>query len=499
MKLPESYYNPLTLVGGVLAGSTVVVITFSMLAIRIFGIGGSYSGLFIYLILPIFLIAGLILIPIGIVRRARKIKSEGGAPVAKAFKIDLNNKQHFNAAVIFVVSTIVFLLLTGLGSYQAFHYSESNEFCGLLCHKVMEPEYVAYQESAHSRVMCVECHVGEGAEWYVKSKLTGLYQVYAVLAKVYPKPIPTPIESLRPARETCEHCHWPQKFYSDRLVNEKHYLADYDNTEWNITLKMKLGAGHSSQALNEGIHWHVNPDVQIEYISTSEKRETLPWVRYINKATGDTTVYKDIYEDLDDSAMDTLEMRVMDCMDCHNRPSHNYKAPQDFVDDLMANGRIPKELPDIKMMAMSVLNTPYPTKDTARMMINTGIQEYYESAYPEVLAENASLVEQAKEGIWEGYTGNIFPGMNASWDGYPNHIGHVVFNGCFRCHNGNHKSEDERVISRDCNLCHVILAQGTEENYTTASINENLEFEHPVDIDQAWKEYTCTDCHRYLY
>jgi hypothetical protein len=89
--------------------------------------------------------------------------------------------------------------------------------------------------------------------------------------------------------------------------------------------------------------------------------------------------------------------------------------------------------------------------------------------------------------------------MNASWDAYPTHIGHSEFNGCFRCHNGNHESEDGRIISRDCNLCHSIIAQGDTASFERAYLDESLEFRHPVDIDGAWKEMACTDCHRYLY
>jgi hypothetical protein len=400
---------------------------------------------------------------------------------------------------LFIAGSVLFLLLTAIGSYKAFHYTESIEFCGTLCHKVMEPEYVAYQGSSHSRVTCVECHVGDGAGWYVKSKLSGLYQVYSVLFHKYPTPIETPIHSLRPARETCEECHWPEKFYSYNLHNQKYFLADTANTEWNILLKMKIGSENSALGLVQGVHWHINPNVQVDYISSSEKRESLPWVRYINKATGDTTVYLDIYETPDQSAMDTMELRLMDCLDCHNRPSHQFLPPQKFVDDLMASGRIPVELPEVKSLAMQVFNTSFTDRDSGSALIRESVHDFYNSGYPEVVAGHPELIEEAIDGFLAGYNRNIFPEMKASWDAYPSHIGHTEFNGCFRCHNGNHESEDGKVISRDCNLCHTILAQGSAENYQTTSIDIPLEFKHPVDIDEAWKEMACSDCHRYLY
>lgn len=499
MKLPNSYYNLLTMVGSMIAGISAAIIVFSMIAHILFDTGGSYAGILIFIVLPIFLIIGLILIPVGMSRQAKKLRrgEEGGR--GKWVVIDLRDPKQWNAMALFIASTVVFLILTGIGSYQAFHYTESNEFCGTMCHEVMEPEWTAYQDSPHSRVACVECHVGDGAEWYVKSKLTGLYQVYSVLLNKYSTPIETPVHSLRPARETCEECHWPEKFYSFRLRNIRNYLADSANTEWNIQLKMKLGPEHQSKGLAEGIHWHINQDVEIDYIASDRRREYIPWVRYINRATNDTVIYEDIYEALEPSAMDTLEWRVMDCLDCHNRPSHNYLPPQEFVDELMAAGTISPDLPEMKLLAMQLFSQEFSDRDTGNLLIQSGVREFYEQHYPEVFEEKAALIEEAAQGLVAGFSKHYFPSMKVSWDAYPNHIGHSEFNGCFRCHNGNHQSEDGRIISRDCNLCHSILGQGSEQAYATVSINESLEFKHPVDIDQAWKEMACSDCHRYLY
>lgn len=499
MKFPTSFYNPLSLFGAILASVNFFIILFFLVAMSLFNFGGSYLGLFTYIVLPVFLIIGLILIPIGMVRRTRKLLLVAKGGPVKGIKLDLNDKKHWNAIAIFVFVTFLFLFLTGIGSYEAFHYTESNEFCGLLCHKVMEPEYVAYEGSSHSRVDCVECHVGTGANWYVKSKLSGLYQVYSVLTKKYPTPIPTPVKNLRPARETCEKCHWPGKFYSYRLRNEKHFLADSINTEWNIQLKMKIGPEHSAMGLSSGIHWHINQDVKIEYISSTEDREYLPWVRYVDLATGDTIIYNDIYESLDKAAVDTMEVRTMDCIDCHNRPSHHYLPPQEFTDMLMASGDIPADLPGVKTLAMEVLNSPFDNRDTARLWITNRTYKYYEENFPDVISGNKDKVDKALEAILKGYARNIFPEMGASWDVYPNHIGHVEFNGCFRCHNGNHEADNGDIITRDCDACHTILAQGTSTSFESVEINSSLQFRHPTDIGEAWKEYACTECHRYLY
>ena len=475
MKLPRSYYNPISLLGSILASVSALVIFFFMISMTFFnkeGASGSYVGIFIYIVLPVFLLIGLILIPVGMSRRAKRIKREGeGSEVARVV-LDLSNQRHWNAVGLFIVVTILFLLLTGIGSYKAFHYTESNEFCGTLCHKVMEPEYTAYQQSPHSRVTCVACHVGEGAEWYVKSKLSGLYQVYSVTFKKYPY----------------------------NLRHEQNYLADSANTEWDLMLKLKIGSESSAKGLVEGVHWHINPNVKVEYIASDTKREYLPWVRYVNRETNDTVVYQDIYQSLDQEAMDTLELREMDCLDCHNRPSHQFQPPQKFIDEMIASGDIPVELPEVKSLAMQVFNyNTFTDRDSGAMIIRESVADFYESNYPEIAEENPQLIDQATEGFLAGYNKNFFPEMKANWDAYPNHIGHMEFNGCFRCHNGNHESGDGSVISRDCDLCHTILAQGEIDDYQTTSINDPLTFRHPVDIDEAWKEMACTDCHRNLY
>ncbi len=482
-----------------MASISLFIIVFCLVAMSIFDFGGSYIGLLVFIIIPIFLILGLILIPIGMIRRSKKIKRAQDGKTLKGIKLDLTNKRHLNTIGLFVFVTFLFLFLTGIGSYEAFHYTESNEFCGLLCHTVMEPEYVAYQGSAHSRVSCVECHVGTGADWYVKSKLSGLYQVYSVMFNKYPKPIPTPIHNLRPARETCEECHWPGKFYSYRLHTEKHYLADSLNTEWNLQLKMKIGPEHSSDGLSGGIHWHINENIRIEYIALSSDRQAIPWVRYIDMQKGDTIVFSDIYDTLDEIAIDSMEIRTMDCLDCHNRPSHNYLPPQEFTDQQIASGMISRDLPGIKLLSMEIYNTPFSNKDTASIEIRDLVYTYYKENYPLLFENMKDDIESSVKGLVESYKKNIFPEMNASWDAYPANIGHVVYNGCFRCHNGNHESSTGQIITRDCDACHTILGQGRPEAYETVEINSSLEFKHPVDIEQAWKEMACSDCHRYLY
>lgn len=498
MKLPASANNKITIIGSVISIASFLLIIILFLVSSFIVKGTPYLGIFDLMVLPGVLIFGMLLIPLGMylnVRR-RRLKKKEISP--KWLIVDLNDSRQRNAFFIFIIGTILFLILSGIGSYEAYHFTESVKFCGLTCHKVMEPEYTTYQISTHARVACAECHVGSGASWYVKSKLSGLYQVYSTIFHKYPQPIPTPISSLRPARETCEKCHWPQKFYPYKLINEKHYLADEKNTEWDLALSMKIGASLSSEGLTEGIHWHINPNVRIEYKATAD-RETIPWVKYINLATHDTTIFKDTKDTTDEKAIDSLATRLMDCMDCHNRPSHNYLVPQKFIDNELAAGEISTSLPEIKSVAMKLFNDTYPTVDTAEMTIRSTIKAFYKDKYPEIALAKSGLIDQAINGTIKGYRQNIFPYMKASWDAYPDHIGHIEYKGCFRCHNNTHSNARGKIISKDCNLCHNIMLQGKPDSLQVSLFNQALEFKHPVDIKESWKEYLCSECHRNLY
>jgi hypothetical protein len=495
LKLPLSVYNWTTIIGATIALISLFMIVFLFIISAFIQQGSSYLGLIIYIVLPALLIAGLILIPVGMFFKHRREKSavektKPGWPV-----IDLNTERNRNAFIIFSVGTTVFLLMSAIGSYEAFTFTESVEFCGTICHRVMQPEYTAYQNSPHAKVACVECHVGSGANWYVRSKLSGLYQVYAVAFNVYPTPIPTPISNLRPARETCEHCHWPSKFYGEKLTVMKYYLADSANTPWQINMAVKIGPSHSAYGLREGIHWHINPDVKIEYMATDPQRQTIAMVRYTNRRTGAVTVYEDEDQKLSQRERDSLGVRTMDCIDCHNRPSHNYLPPQVFIDQAIEAGRIPWSLPMIKRVSMDLIAKEYGTTDSAHQAIGQGIEEFYRTTYPVLYAQSRSEIRSAAAAVNAEYSKNIFPEMKVRWSAYPSNLGHMEFNGCFRCHNDRHRSADGKVISKNCNLCHSIYAQGNPAQLTMKPLNEPMEFQHPVDIGDAWKDALCTSCH----
>ncbi len=498
MKFPKSFYNWMSISGFIIALNSLVLILILFILSLTSMTGNTYLGVFIYMVLPAFLIIGLLAIPVGMLWvKKRRYEIEG---TDRWPRLDLNNKDHRSTFIKVAVITFFFLIASAMGSYQAFTYTESVEFCGKLCHKVMAPEHTTYMNSPHAKVACVECHVGEGADWYVKSKMSGLYQVYSVLFNKYSRPIATPLENLRPARETCERCHWPEKFYATKLRNERRYLADTNNTEWNMSMMMKIGPSYSAMGLKEGIHWHINKDFKIDYIATSRDRESIPWVRLTNLKTGEVKIFEDEEAPLDAKAKDTLAIRSMDCMDCHNRPSHLYKSPQVYVDNAIVSGQIPKDIPFFKYAVMQALKLPFKTTPQAMSFIHDTIITIYKADYPDVYTKESSRIEKAIKVIQTEYAKNAFPEMGVESSKYLNHIGHLESMGCFRCHSDKHKTTKGEVIKKDCNLCHTFIAQGPTGKMDYTSVNQSLEFVHPVKLrNDAWKTGFCSECHKNLF
>ena len=494
-KLPRLVYNPLSGVGAALA----LVCGLAMLALLVVGTlvepaSNPYFGIFIYAVLPLFLGLGLLLIPIGMWRERRR-RRRPGASGPRWPAIDLNRPAHRNALLIFVLGTVLFLVVGSAGTYGAYHYSESVEFCGTTCHAVMEPEYTTYQSSPHARVACAECHVGSGASFYVKSKLSGAYQVYAAAFDKYPRPIPTPIESLRPAQDTCEHCHWPQNIYGAQQKQFNHYMYDDGNTHWPINLLIKTGGGDPQSGQTAGIHWHMNIGVKVEYVARDSERQVIPWVRVTDKRTGRVTVYQTSDNPLTEAELAAAQPRVMDCMDCHNRPSHIFRSPDESIDDALLVGEVPADLPGVKGALVEAMAAEYATKDEALREIANRVTAHYRKNQPQVAAQRSGDLDRAIGAAQNAYARTIFPAMKAQWSAYPTNIGHFNSVGCMRCHDGGMQSAEGVALTNDCRACHTILAQGSGERAQVATTAEGLDFEHPEDIGDAWRDMSCHECH----
>ena len=453
--------NAVTLVGAVLTTSAALTMIGAWIldAVRERPLH-PYAGIVLFLILPGVFVFGLILIPIGALWRRRTLKARGELP-AEYPAIDLRHGLLRRGLAMVGAATFLNVALLSAATYQGVSYMDSTEFCGLTCHSVMAPEFAAFKDSAHSRVGCVECHIGPGAPWFVRSKLSGTRQVFAVTFKTYSRPIPSPVKHLRPARETCEHCHWPQKFHGDKVVVRTKYGSDETNTALTTVLVLKVG-GHGGPD-GTGIHGrHLDSTERISYVATDDRRQVIPRVTY--RADDGTTVEyasKEVKATPEELARG--EHRTMDCMDCHNRPSHTFELPERALDEALAAGRISAELPFVKKKSVELLRAEYPDQATATRRIGEGLAEFYKTTYPEVYRKSRSQVERAAQQVNAIYARNVFPEMRVGWGTYPNNIGHEDFVGCFRCHDEAHEAPGGKTITQSCDACHTILAQDEKE------------------------------------
>ena len=491
-KFPKYVYNPITLIGAATASLSFGLIIFLFVLDFFSNEENTYMGILTYIIIPSILILGLFVIAYGVIRE-RKRERQGKVRDQRLPVIDLNDPKKRAMFVTFSVGTIVLMLFSAFGSFKAYEYTETDEFCGTVCHDVMEPEYTAYLDSPHSRVGCVGCHIGSGTSWYVKSKFSGAYQVYSVLFNKYSRPIETPVKSLRPAVGTCEQCHTPSHFFNEKKVDYSYYISDEQNTKSDISMLIKIGGGKSELGAIEGIHWHINPDNIISYIHTDERRLVIPWVKVKSK-DGKETIFKNKNSKFDDKNFKKENLRTMDCIDCHNRPSHIYHQPDKMMNEMLTKGLVDKSLPFIKSMAVEVLEEKYATKTQAFENIEQRIKNFYGSTYPAVYETKKESIESSIEIVKTIYARNYFPFMNADWKHFPDNISHVYTPGCFRCHDGNHVSDDGKVISNDCNSCHKIISQTDNLGKTRVDLN-GLKFQHPIDLGESIEDHLCTDCH----
>jgi hypothetical protein len=441
--------HPLSLIGSTIAtaASTLFLIFF---VLGLFGMEQHpYVGILAYVLLPTVFVLGLVMIPIGL-RRARRQK-----PGATAFPIiDLNRESVRNRVMVFIVLTVVNVVIIAVATYKGVEVMDTKAFCGETCHTVMAPEFTALQRGPHASVNCVDCHIGPGAGWFVRSKLSGSWQVIAVTFDLYPRPIPSPVHNLRPARETCEQCHWPQKFVGDRLKVLTKYDDDEANTEKQTVLLLRVGGVEGRQA--KGIHWHVDRDSKIRYRS-NESREEI----YEVELTGaDGKVERWLAPGAEQGEKATAGVwRQMDCVDCHNRPSHIFHTPEEEVDKAIEERTIAHDLPFVHREGLRLIKADYADQDAARTAIRAGLEGFYAQNYPEVAKSRAADIDAAATALYTSWSSNVFPQMKVTWSTYPNHIGHQQSHGCWRCHDDEHKSKDGRVISQDCDTCHSLLAE----------------------------------------
>lgn len=406
-----------------------------------------YIGIVVFIFIPIVFVAGLVLIAVGVLLQRRRIR-QGllGAP---------NRKSYLRTLGIFLAATTAINIVIGTqGTYRAVEHMETAQFCGESCH-VMKPEFTAHQNSPHANVLCVDCHVGPGASGWVESKKAGSRQFIDTVFHRVHCPIASAMESNRlvPSRVTCEQCHWPQKFDSTKLRVIFHFKDDSANTQTQTVLLMLTGGGNLG-----GIHGkHLGPGVEIHYAAADAKRQTIPWVEYRNRNTGEVRTF--LADGSTSQSVKTLPRYEMQCVDCHNRPTHTFELPERAVDEAMGLGHISPTLPFVKKKAIELLKANYANNQEAGRVIPASLASFYREQYPAIASERGSDITAAGLEIAEIYNRNVFPDLKVTWGTYPNNLEHTDFPGCFRCHDGSHSTTDQKMtIPQDCGTCHEPLA-----------------------------------------
>jgi len=447
----EIWRSPLCIFGIVVATISFTLVLLGLLGDILGFLDNPYVGVYIYMILPAIGIFGVIILFGAAYFRHRRWQKSGTETVSLV--IDLGNPRHrlwgLRLLILFVISFTALVVI----SYEGYHFSDSNYFCGLVCHRVMEPEYTVFQISSHARVPCVECHIGSGAEWYVRAKLSGLRQVMNYMTGSYHRPIPVPLENLRPARDTCEQCHWPEKFYGKKVKTFYHFSND-DQLDPEVNeIALHVGGPAPGTGDYVGIHWHVSNNIKVAYQPLNDDRTSVGAVR-VTRADGSV---EEFVRDDGNFKVDTVPAwKIMDCLDCHNRPSHRFALPDERVDFGLLSGIINPQIPGIREDSLTVLKNPY-TRDEAQRLLVADLAALQADRGAETARQHEEDIVRAGEYLLRTYLTNIWPSMNIRWGVYRQHIGHGFKDdgiGCFRCHNDEHENDQGEVIPQDCDLCH---------------------------------------------
>ena len=434
---------------GLVVGVTAVCTWLFMLPTELTGnIENPYKGVVLYLILPFMLVAGIGLAAVGILIGRRRIRKQ-----LRAVIVDRRTALH--RLVLFLAITIGVNLLVGTQlTYRAVVYMDTPQFCGATCH-AMRPEYTGHQDSDHASVACAECHIAPSAGGWVEAKMNGTRQMFEQILDTYPRPIPAALASGRlvPSHETCEHCHWTEKSAGSRLVVKPTFATDEQNSRSYTVLEMFVGG-----SAMEGIHHaHFAGGYEISYAASDPKEQLILWVERRNVRNGETTTYLAQGKTRDEVA--ALPRHTMQCVDCHNRPTHAFQLAAPALDRALALDAVPATLPFIKKQGLAVLQVSYASSAEAAQKIPAAIEAYYRETYAQVYAQRKADVARAAQGVLDVYTRNVFPESGVTWGTYADNLGHIDSPGCFRCHDGTHTTADgKESISQDCGVCHQLLA-----------------------------------------
>jgi hypothetical protein len=440
--------HPLAIAGALI--TTAAAVAFIALGIATLAglFNNPYAGLVVFVAIPAVFLVGLLLIPAGMWLQQRRLTRDPTAPTDWPI-LDFRRASVRRTALLITALTAANIVIVLLAGYGSLHWMESPTFCGQVCHTPMQPQFMAWQGASHSSVACVHCHVGEGARGFVHAKLAGVRQLVHVVTNSVPMPIP-PGGDLPPVDQTCLNCHRPGHASADRVRVIREYADDEQNSETKTLLQMNLGAASAS---TRAIHWHADPSVRVEYVSTDAARETIPYVK-ATYANGQVKEFR--VADTTDQTIAGGTRWTMDCRDCHNRVGHPI-APtaEQGVDRAIGAALVSRDLPFVRREGVRLVKASYGSETEAMTAIESGLRAFYASQSGGSVDSQA--LARSVAGLQDVYRHNVFPSMQVTWGSYPDNKGHVTSTGCFRCHDDSHAAPDGSTISAECELCHKQL------------------------------------------
>lgn len=453
-QLLTAYRTPLGLIGACITTVFCLLTLFGFIAHMTGSIENPYTSILTIFLFPAGMLLGLLLIPLALVFQKKKIMEK--TLLKEDFIINLSNPLHRKTILLVIILTCVNIVVFSVAAYEGYHYMDTPEFCGVVCHEIMIPEYTTYQQSPHSNVICVKCHIAPGVTGLLRAKLSGVRQLKGVLVGDYQSPVPVPVHELPAAEGTCENCHAPRTYIGEKVKKFVHYDNDDQTDPEEIEIALNVGGLNPNSATQEGIHWHVMDGLKIEYLPLNEERTQIGTVRM-------TTPDGEVIEYLSDSEEEEgapHEWRTMDCTDCHNRPAHVYEDLEMKVDSGFAAEKLDPEIEGLREDSLTVLQKEYASREEAAAGIKDDLFKLQEERHSaEFVSENMDSLASAALFLKEAYLRNIWPEVGITWGTYKSHLGHQFEDegyGCFRCHDDSHESEDsEHWIAQDCDLCHA--------------------------------------------
>ena len=418
---PQSFYNPTSLAGAVIFLFNIGLMIFLAIVAMLAKHPKPYADLIIFVVLPLIVFFGLVLIVVGVVRERRRLRA-GGLIESRFPILDFNNPKHRTLVIVFSCGFIIMSLLYAFAGFKTYEYTESDTFCGVLCHSsgqsIHRAENQSYSFSPHAKVGCSTCHVGSGGKYFVLYKVRGMRQLFNLLTGRVPKPIPAPVADLRPAQDVCESCHGPKNQFYERLEARQYFLSDSGNTPWKLDLLLKMGTEDLKTDRPPKMHWHSSTTEEIIYDASDPKRVVIPWV-HVKRLDGKERTYRSKGTAMGAQEPKDSVKRRMDCVDCHNRAGHPFHHPSDILNVLLSTGLVDPALPDIKKTAVKALEGKYRTFDEGKEAIRKTIIDFYRTTHPSTAETKKQSIDRAITALQRAYENNYDPLMKVSWKNFP--------------------------------------------------------------------------------